>query len=59
MNCIQIGVITRCLQPASAGVSQFPSPNLDPLVPEPDSMLLLSIGMVGLAAWSIRHSAEP
>jgi hypothetical protein len=44
---------------AEAQISQFFTPNLDPFVPEPDSILLLSIGMVGIAAWSIRHSAKP
>jgi hypothetical protein len=43
---------------ADAQISQFLTPNLDPFVPEPDSILLLSIGMVGLTAWSIRHFAK-
>jgi hypothetical protein len=37
---------------AEAQISQFAHPNLNPYaVPEPDSLALLSIGLVALAAW--------
>ena len=39
---------------AEAQISQFGDPNLNPYsVPEPDSLALLSIGLVALAAWRV------